>query len=121
MGCGPSQAIRIKEIDRALILINLINYHTRVVAGMFATCLGLFSLTILNEGLKSYRLHRVRHGGQSGDEPSETAAEEAAAAARANTERTLLLLTSTGRGHNSGSMSSVRRRRIMQESKDFER
>ena len=87
---------------------------------MFATCLGLFSLTILNEGLKSYRLHRARCGGQSADDPVETAAEEAAGA-RGSTERTLLLLTSTGRGHNSGSMSSVRRRRIMQESKDFER
>ena len=38
----------------------------------------------------------------------------------AATERTMLLLSSTGRGHNSGSMSSVRRRRIVQETKDFE-
>ena len=27
---------------------------------MLSTCLGLFSLTILNEGLKSYRLYKAR-------------------------------------------------------------
>ena len=36
------------------------------------------------------------------------------------TERTMLLLSTTGRGRNSGSMSSVRRRRIVQENKDLE-
>ena len=35
----------------------VINYD---IAGMFSTCLGLFSVTVLNEGLKSYRLHKAR-------------------------------------------------------------
>jgi len=86
--------------------------------GMFSTCLGLFSVTVLNEGLKSYRLHKARCNGQAKDEPAETM--ETEEISEPATERTMLLLSTTGRGHNSGSMSSVRRRRIVQENKDLE-
>ena len=59
-----------------------------------------------------------RCNGQAKDETSQTI--ESEDPSDAATERTMLLLSPTGRGHNSGSMSSVRRRRIVQESKDLE-
>ena len=61
-----------------------------------------------------------RCNGQAKDESSNTTIESEEGISDAATERTMLLLSPTGRGHNSGSMSSVRRRRIVQETKDFE-
>jgi hypothetical protein len=88
--------------------------------GMLATTAGLFSLTVLNEALRTLRMslarkHSERKANDENGEEDDVGSDPSSSSSQG--EWTSLLLAS----NRSSSMSSVRRRRILKESKDFEK